>query len=626
MHAVILIFLLRSSEIQMLYLFISTKLRTQFYEPIWTPVFTVSAVEFYSAMAMTFEFLAKRLGDYLTRLSISKESLLLTYGTSGYRCEASLLKGLATKVGMYAGLRSLIQKGKAIGVMVTASHNPPCDNGLKVIDSDGGMLPPEVETGLVEFVKASPSEITHWMRKHLPQDLDLTVSPRVFVGFDSRATSVELAEEVCQGAQASGAVCTNHGLVTTPQLHLYVQRQCEVAYTAEMAQRFAAALALLRGGTHHLNVDCAHGVGGIAMTSLAANLHLELIKPTYPADSPRVCLHTFNTLSHDKHLLNNKCGADFVKLYGLRPQLTPSSDDRLAFTGPSNERWASIDGDADRLIYFYPDPAQGAAERVELIDGDRMAVLFASFIINELKRQTPVPSLRLGVVQTAYSNSAATGYLQRNLGVEVAFAKTGVKHLHKAAKSFDFGIYFEANGHGTILLSEAAEGFLSGLPSDSLLRAFFSLVNTAVGDALADLLLVEFVLAARQLSLRDWRAMYEVLPSRQLKVAVADRYVIKVSEDEFHTLQPDGIQAAIDTLVTKADSVAGQAGSSRAFIRPSGTEDTVRVYAESTTQSLADWLAQSVAQLVHNSLGGCGPTPADPGPLPTSPLVPPVSA
>lgn len=575
-------------------------------------------------MAMSFESLAKTLNNYLTRLSISKESLLLTYGTSGYRCEAFLLKGIATKVGMYASLRSLVQNGKAIGVMVTASHNPPSDNGLKVIDSDGGMLPPEVETGLVEFVKIPPSELTSWMKRHLPQDLDLTVSPRVFVGCDTRATSAELAEEVCQAAQASGAVCTNYGLVTTPQLHLYVQRQCEVAYTAEMAQRFAAALALLRGGTYHLNVDCAHGVGGIAVASLAAYLHLELIKPNYPADSPRVCLHTYNTLTHDKPLLNNKCGADFVKLYGLRPQLTPSQDNSLAFTGPSNERWASIDGDADRLIYFYP--VQGSAEHVELIDGDRIAVLFASFIIRELKRQTPVPSLRLGVVQTAYSNAAATAYLQRDLGVEVTYAKTGVKYLHKAAKTFDFGIYFEANGHGTVLLSAAAKQFLTSLPSDNLLSVFFSLVNTAVGDALSDLLLVEFVLAARQLSLRDWRAMYEVLPSRQLKVAVADRYVIKVSENEFRTVKPEGVQAAIDTLVTKVDSVAGRTSSSRAFIRPSGTEDTVRVYAESTTQALADWLAHSVARLVHSTLGGCGPMPADPGALPTPTLVPPASA
>jgi len=27
---------------------------------------------------------------------------------------------------------------------------------------------------------------------------------------------------------------------------------------------------------------------------------------------------------------------------------------------------------------------------------------------------------------------------------------TGVKHLHHAAGQFDIGVYFEANGHGTV--------------------------------------------------------------------------------------------------------------------------------------------------------------------------------
>ena len=27
---------------------------------------------------------------------------------------------------------------------------------------------------------------------------------------------------------------------------------------------------------------------------------------------------------------------------------------------------------------------------------------------------------------------------------------TGVKHLHHAAMQFDIGVYFEANGHGTV--------------------------------------------------------------------------------------------------------------------------------------------------------------------------------
>ena len=41
----------------------------------------------------------------------------------------------------------------------------------------------------------------------------------------------------------------------------------------------------------------------------------------------------------------------------------------------------------------------------------------------------------------------------------------------------------------------------------------------------------------------------------------------------------------------------------RAFIRPSGTEDVVRVYAEASTQEAADSLANSVAKLVEEFLG-----------------------
>ena len=46
-------------------------------------------------------------------------------------------------------------------------------------------------------------------------------------------------------------------------------------------------------------------------------------------------------------------------------------------------------------------------------------------------------------------------------------AKTGVKHLHHLAESFDIGIYFEANGHGTILFKES---LLQELDKVELLR------------------------------------------------------------------------------------------------------------------------------------------------------------
>ena len=45
----------------------------------------------------------------------------------------------------------------------------------------------------------------------------------------------------------------------------------------------------------------------------------------------------------------------------------------------------------------------------------------------------------------------------------------------------------------------------------------------------------------------------------------------------------------------------------RSFVRPSGTEDIVRVYAEAATQEAADELARVVAKHVHNICGGVSP-------------------
>ena len=47
----------------------------------------------------------------------------------------------------------------------------------------------------------------------------------------------------------------------------------------------------------------------------------------------------------------------------------------------------------------------------------------------------------------------------------------------------------------------------------------------------------------------------------------------------------------------------------RCFVRPSGTEDVVRVYAEAATQADADALALKTAQAVHELAGGVGEKP-----------------
>lgn len=47
----------------------------------------------------------------------------------------------------------------------------------------------------------------------------------------------------------------------------------------------------------------------------------------------------------------------------------------------------------------------------------------------------------------------------------------------------------------------------------------------------------------------------------------------------------------------------GKYSKGRCFIRPSGTEDVIRVYAEASTQEAADDLAKSVAKVVDHFLG-----------------------
>lgn len=119
-----------------------------------------------------------------------------------------------------------------------------------------------------------------------------------------------------------------------------------------------------------------------------------------------------------------------------------------------------MDGDADRLVYFSVKLNEN--DKIELVDGDKILSLFALFIKEQLsilnegesKKENDSYRAHLGVVQTAYANGASTDYL-KEMGLEVVLTPTGVKYLHEKATEFDIGIYFEANGHGTILFSEA---------------------------------------------------------------------------------------------------------------------------------------------------------------------------
>ncbi|XP_056604331.1 phosphoacetylglucosamine mutase [Triplophysa dalaica] len=428
------------------------------------------------------------------------------------------------------------------------------------------------------------------------ETIDMNESASVYIGKDTRPSSGSLSQAVVDGVSSLGGKIHDYGLVTTPQLHYMVccrnTNGCYGSATMEgYYQKLSHAFLQLTQNAPNrtddqkrLVVDGANGIGALKMREMEAFLRSEL----------QVVLS--NDGSRGK--LNHLCGADHVKV-----QQKPPED----LTMGAGERCCSFDGDADRIVYYYTD----SDGRFHLLDGDKIATLISTYL-KELLTQAGL-DLQIAVVQTAYANGSSTRYLEDVMMVTVCCTKTGVKHLHHAAQQYDIGVYFEANGHGTVLFSKAAQKQILELVKDpntndekkravKLLENTVNLINQTVGDAISDMLVIEAVLAIRGMSVQDWDAIYTDLPNRQLKVKVSDRRVIDTTDAERRAVTPEGLQEAIDSLVKKYKQA-------RAFVRPSGTEDVVRVYAEADTQKGADSLAHEVSLVVYRLAGGVGDEP-----------------
>lgn len=353
----------------------------------------------------------------------SGKTVHFDYGTAGFRYHHTLLPPIMVRIAIFAAIRSSALHGEPVGLMITASHNPERDNGIKLSDSNGGMLPMKWEKMATRFANSSEME-----------DADAFVQEHklmvVHIGRDTRSHSLPLSQLAIRVAIAMGAKVIDHGCVTTPQLHYYVLRSnphnmpnslvCgssgssfEIDYIQSIIGSYISLIStristggLSATGTRKLLVDCACGVGGLKIPLLNEMLKqfqegggilleeslVELVPINLPGDGP----------------LNEKCGAEYVQKQQKLPTIYSDCDE----TNIPMTYVASLDGDADRIVFHYKDDRG----KLVLLDGDKIAVLVSSFLQEEiLALSAAVPeakNIRCGIVQTAYANGSSTNYLK----------------------------------------------------------------------------------------------------------------------------------------------------------------------------------------------------------------------
>jgi phosphoacetylglucosamine mutase len=535
------------------------------------------------------------------------------YGTAGFRSLAENLPSTVFRCGIIMAARAF-KTNKSTGICITASHNPAPDNGVKLVEPSGEMLCQEWEPYANKLANAETDEELAKCVAELLNSENITIptnpaSLKMLIAHDTRSSGPSLSDAAAAGAKALGLTTELHGLRTTPQLHWSVMQlnknlpSSEQDYYTTLATAFKQLV-----GTNSdnnkvtLHIDCANGVGAPKMAQLAPLLSETGLE--------------FDLRNTGKGVLNGGCGSDFIQ----RDKQLPENFTRL----PPTARCAAVDGDSDRLMYFRPLPISSDTDgddsvivpttSAQLFDGDRIAALVAAYCSDLLTALGCGPGcagegVSLGIIQTAYANGASTNYLQNQPGCSVKLTPTGVKYLHEAAHHFDIGIYFEANGHGMVLFKPAFlekmnlvavdQGNKEAAAAASDFIALSQAVNQSVGDAISGILLVEAALRKKGWGLEDWAALYTDLPSRQLKVKVADRKVITTTDAETKVSEPKSLQPLIDVAVAEVPN-------GRAFVRPSGTEDVVRVYAEAVDQKMADILANTIAALVYKHAGGVG--------------------
>jgi phosphoacetylglucosamine mutase len=523
------------------------------------------------------------------------DSMIFQYGTAGFRYLSTYLPHIAYRIGAAMAMIVNMYSPEAYGIVFTASHNPWRDNGVKIVYRNGLMLPKQHVEFLEYFVNLSDEECHKIL--DTPGLLETVLSKensRIAAEDKEIRTLKDLIDSaVNAGYDPSLSILTSEESIEkknnekknivilardTRESGEYLEQVFESGF-----KRVSSDIELLKAGymptaTHHfyvshyfdnedplaallekgfedttpttIHVDCANGVGTFWVEK-------------YFKACPHINVKLYNDAVRDKKLLNNECGADYVQAIRLRP-------DGIDYQSVEPyTRFYHLDGDCDRMVMTFNDEDQ----HLHIFDGDHLLLLFISFIRKVYENSN---GYKIGAVHTGYANSGlvlAINKIAEDYPCLINIRTgTGVAKLIKGSTAADMAVYFEPNGHGSILVSaNCKEEFMK-----SAIAPLFELTNPAIGDGIANIRAVEYMLCQLGWSTKDWlKNSFERCPTRLTKIPVKSvlNYASHPKNEEI-LVKPSCLQSYIDDTVA---SFKLKYGNCNVFLRPSGTENYMRL-------------------------------------------------
>ncbi|MBQ8885140.1 MAG: phosphoglucosamine mutase [Clostridia bacterium] len=372
-------------------------------------------------------------------------------------------------------------EGFDCGVMISASHNPYTDNGIKIFDALG---------------EKADEELLDGIEAHLSS---------VF------------------GCNEGGMSLMNESGVLPYALGLDVGRTVDFAAGRNRYIGFLIALAKVSLREKRIGLDCADG----STFFIAKSVFDALGATTYS-------IHA----SPDGSNINRGCGS-------TRPQAL-----QALVREQGLDMGFAFDGDGDRCICV--------DENGEIRDGD--CILYACAL--DLKRQNALDGNK--IVATVMSNSGLVAALERQ-GIGVERTRVGDRFVYERMRERNAALGGEQSGH--IIFAK----------------------HSSTGDGILTAIKLAELCVERE---QSFSALFEGLtlyPQTLLNARVKNKRAV---------LYSPRVQAAAYNAEEKVKAVGG-----RLLIRPSGTEELIRILTECADEKIASEAAASVLKAVEEEDG-----------------------